>query len=194
MRRRSRSLIPPQMPNFSPLAKRELEAVLAHDAAAADLLGLPGRRSPLREEEVGIDAQAVGVVLPAVLLGIGRCRGSARFPSSESGRLWDDGQYHMCNYNGVILTRIGARRKGAATKSPMDSGLAARRRGGRSHAHDGRRHRQRGQLVVARRRWRRRGHPSRRGSRLARRVPPPRRLRDRRRQGHELATSSRPAG
>ena len=45
----------------------ELEALLAHDAPAADLLGLARRGAPLGEEEVGIDAEAVGVVLPAVI-------------------------------------------------------------------------------------------------------------------------------
>ena len=38
-----------------------LEALHAHHAAPADLLGLPGRRAPLREEEVGIDPEAVGL-------------------------------------------------------------------------------------------------------------------------------------
>ena len=46
------------------VGERVLEAVLAHDAAAADLLGLPGGRTPLGEEQVGVDAEAVGVVLP----------------------------------------------------------------------------------------------------------------------------------
>ena len=53
-RRRSRSDMPPQMPNFSPLTS-VLEALHAHDAAPAHLLGLRGRRSPLGEEEVGVD-------------------------------------------------------------------------------------------------------------------------------------------
>src|SRR5581483_8400713 len=50
--------------------ERVLEALLAHDAAAADLLGLPGGRASLREEQVGVDAQTVRVVLPALGLGV----------------------------------------------------------------------------------------------------------------------------
>src|SRR5947209_854228 len=42
-----------------------LEALEADDAAPAHLLGLPRRRAPLREEEVGVDAETVGLVLPA---------------------------------------------------------------------------------------------------------------------------------
>src|SRR5687767_14607929 len=53
------------------VAQRVLQAVLAHHAAAAHLLGLPGRGAPLREEEIGIDAQAVGVVLPAAVVALG---------------------------------------------------------------------------------------------------------------------------
>ena len=45
----------------------ELEALLANDAPAAHLLRLARRGAPLGEEEVGIDAEAVGVVLPAVI-------------------------------------------------------------------------------------------------------------------------------
>ena len=59
---------PPQMPNFSPLARRVLQAVLAHDATPADLLGLPGGGSPLREEQVRVDSHAVGLQLPASFL------------------------------------------------------------------------------------------------------------------------------
>src|SRR5690606_28663014 len=47
-----------------------LEALGAHHAAAAHLLGLAGRGSPFREEEVGVDAEAVGVVLPGAVVGI----------------------------------------------------------------------------------------------------------------------------
>ena len=60
------------MPNFSPFCEGELEALLAHDAAAADLLGLARRRAPLGEEEVGVDTEAVGLVLPTVIARIGR--------------------------------------------------------------------------------------------------------------------------
>src|SRR5688572_2267655 len=39
--------------------ERELEALLTHHAPPADLLGLSRRRTPLGEEQVGIDAEAV---------------------------------------------------------------------------------------------------------------------------------------
>ena len=44
-----------------------LEALLAHHAAPAHRLGLSRRRPPLREEQVGVDAQAVGLALPAAV-------------------------------------------------------------------------------------------------------------------------------
>ena len=50
----------------------ELEALLAHHAAAADLLGLPRRCAPLGKEQVGIDAEAVGMLLPALVVEIAR--------------------------------------------------------------------------------------------------------------------------
>ena len=59
------------MPNFSPFCEGVLQAVHAHDAAAADLLGLARGRAPLGEEEVGIDPEAVGLVLPTVISGFG---------------------------------------------------------------------------------------------------------------------------
>src|SRR5215218_8270580 len=43
--------------------QRELQALLAHDAPAADLLGLTRGGAALREEQIGVDPQAVGVVL-----------------------------------------------------------------------------------------------------------------------------------
>ena len=52
------------------VGQRVLEAVLAHDAAAADLLGLAGRRASLGEEQVGVDAEAVRLVLPAALVDV----------------------------------------------------------------------------------------------------------------------------
>ena len=38
----------------------------AHHAAAADLLGLPRRRATLGEEQIGVDAQTVGLVVPSI--------------------------------------------------------------------------------------------------------------------------------
>jgi hypothetical protein len=56
-------------PDAELLAVRErvLEALQAHDAATADLLGLTGGRPALGEEEVGIDPEAVRLVLPVLL-------------------------------------------------------------------------------------------------------------------------------
>src|ERR1700733_4041622 len=45
-----------------------LETVLAHDAAPAHLFRFARRRPPLWEEQIGIDAHAVGLNLPAALL------------------------------------------------------------------------------------------------------------------------------
>ena len=50
------------------VVERVLQALHAHHAPAADLLGLPGGRSPLREEQVGVDPEAVGLVLPTALI------------------------------------------------------------------------------------------------------------------------------
>jgi hypothetical protein len=57
-------------PELLAVLQRELEALTAHHAASADLLGLTRRGAPLGEEEVGIDTETVGVVLPPVIFGI----------------------------------------------------------------------------------------------------------------------------
>jgi hypothetical protein len=56
-------------PNAELLAVRQgkLEAVGAHHATAANLFGFTRRGTAFREEEVRIDAEAVGLVLPAAL-------------------------------------------------------------------------------------------------------------------------------
>ena len=64
MRRRSRSLSPPQIPNFSPFWSANSRHSFAHDAAAAHLLRLAGGRPPFGKEQVGVDAEAVRIVLP----------------------------------------------------------------------------------------------------------------------------------
>ena len=66
-RRRSRSDRPPQMPNFSPCCERVLEALDPDLAAPADRLRLPGRGPALGEEQIGVDPEAVGALLPAPL-------------------------------------------------------------------------------------------------------------------------------
>ena len=55
-------------PDAELLAVRQgvFEAVLTHNAAAADLLGLPGGGASLREEEVWVDTHAVRLVLPCL--------------------------------------------------------------------------------------------------------------------------------
>ena len=44
-----------------------LEAVLAHDAAPTNFLGLFGARPALREKQIGVDAQTVRIVPPTLL-------------------------------------------------------------------------------------------------------------------------------
>lgn len=53
-------------PNAELLAvdERVLEAFVAHDAAAAHLFGFAGRSTAFGKEEIGINAKAVGFVLP----------------------------------------------------------------------------------------------------------------------------------
>ena len=55
-------------PELLTVGEGVLEAVLPNDAATADLLRLARRCAPLREEQVGIDAHAVGVPLPATVV------------------------------------------------------------------------------------------------------------------------------
>ena len=66
-RRRSRSERPPQIPNFSAWSS----AYSRHSARTSQLpqtrLGFAGRRAAFGEEEVGIDPEAVGALLPAAL-------------------------------------------------------------------------------------------------------------------------------
>ncbi len=50
------------------------EAVLAYHAAAADLLGLSGRGSPLGEEKVRIDTETVGKIMPSRFIFLGRAK------------------------------------------------------------------------------------------------------------------------
>ena len=45
------------------------EAVFTYDATSADFLRLPRRRSTLGKEQIGIDAKAVGIFLPALRFG-----------------------------------------------------------------------------------------------------------------------------
>ena len=54
-------------PELLAVGERVLEAVDPHLAAPAHRLGLPGGRAPLGEEEVGVDPEAVGLLLPAAL-------------------------------------------------------------------------------------------------------------------------------
>lgn len=58
----------------------ELEAVVPHLAAATDLLGLTGGCTSLWEEQVGVDAQAVRVIVP---IGVGFDRSGA---DGDAGR------------------------------------------------------------------------------------------------------------
>ena len=68
------------------IGQRVFEAVLPDDAPAADLLRLPRRRPPLGEEQVGIDAEAVGLVLPAAIFIVERVQHVHQGPSPLSRR------------------------------------------------------------------------------------------------------------
>jgi hypothetical protein len=78
------------------------EAVLTHHAPPADLLGFPGGRTALREEEVWIDAEAVRPLLPTRLLRLQRFEQTlhASTPLMGTGAEW-----HRCNYMNVIIVR-----------------------------------------------------------------------------------------
>ena len=65
MRRRSRSDVPPQMPNFSRVARANSRHSDTHGAVRAHLLQPARTESPrLREHQLGRDAPAVGVAHP----------------------------------------------------------------------------------------------------------------------------------
>ena len=101
-----------------------LEAGLTHDAAPAHLLGLPGGRPALGEEEVGVDTEAVRLVLPGSVVRFAayphRCwppcssaNRAARLARERSG-------YHSCNYNDVIVSRSFAIAQGGMRSTARD--------------------------------------------------------------------------
>src|SRR5262245_59589341 len=53
-----------------PVHQRVLQAVRTDLAVGAHRLRLTRRRSPLREEQIGVDAQAVRLLLPALVPGL----------------------------------------------------------------------------------------------------------------------------
>ena len=57
-------------PELLAVAQGVLEALGAHLAPPADGLGLLGGRAPLREEQVGVDSEAVGSFLPTPISGV----------------------------------------------------------------------------------------------------------------------------
>ena len=59
-------------PELLAVGERVLEAVDPHLAAPAHRLGLPRGGAPLGEEQVGIDPQAVGPLLPALVADLAR--------------------------------------------------------------------------------------------------------------------------
>ena len=61
--------MPPQIPNFSPLANAYSRHDFADDAAPTHLLGLARGRATLRKEQVGVDTQAVGFLVPLLVFG-----------------------------------------------------------------------------------------------------------------------------
>ena len=82
-----------------------LEAVLSHDTAPADLLGLPGGSPALGEEEVGVDAQTVGEILPGLLFGFGFVveRHENLRHDNDLVRPGPPASCHRCNYTTVTL-------------------------------------------------------------------------------------------
>ena len=52
---------------FLAVDEREFQAVGAHDTAAADFLGFTSGSATLREEQIWVNAKAVGLVLPISL-------------------------------------------------------------------------------------------------------------------------------
>ena len=87
-RRRSRSERPPQIPNFSPWARAYSRHSTPDLAAPADALGLSGRGAPLREEQVGIDPEAVRPLLPPA--------GQSASPSARADQLDELGHLYRC--------------------------------------------------------------------------------------------------
>src|SRR5438270_14006175 len=81
MRRRSRSLMPPQMPNYSPLAsaysRQSRRTTQPRHTSFASRGG-----APLREEEIGVDTEAVRLVLPAAVEDIDLPHRSLHRPAS----------------------------------------------------------------------------------------------------------------
>ena len=116
--------------------KRELEAVLAHDTTTADLLGLSRRRPALREEEIGIDTETVGVVLPVLgLLDLTSCRRTWWGPSLPVAQrwLWERACDAVCSdgvHSRVItwmsLSHITSRARKAAFREAVSRTLAER--------------------------------------------------------------------
>ena len=100
-------------PELLAMDQRVLEAVFAHDATSADLLRLARRRAALGKEQIGIDAEAVRVFLPALrFVVLERCRTCGSLPPSGcSGRPdrrsvgRDDGRSAVVRY----VSRIGIR-------------------------------------------------------------------------------------
>ena len=119
-------------PELLAVGERVLEALDPDLAAPAHRLGLPGRRAPLREEQVGVDPEAVRPLLPAALVAPGEPMGG-----DQGGRLEAQGsETRACvdfgtrrwrprsgapprrrndadwNYNGVTMLGCGPERKG----------------------------------------------------------------------------------
>ena len=113
-------------PELLAVPQRVLEALGLHLAAAADGLGLLGGGAALGEEQVGIDSEAVGALLPAPVgwvdveldehlphrLPPAPCAwhtGPNRLSGSRSAR---SGEYRRWNYSGVIMARRSAAAQG----------------------------------------------------------------------------------
>ena len=201
MRRRSRSLIPPQMPNFSLFTRAYSRHWARHDAAPAHLLRLAGGCTPLGEEQVGVDAEAVGVVLPRAVVGI--CGHGefhlAPFPVVSPSDVVGHGaglhgirgihpQFHSCNYiDGILPRTVAPGARGARVNSRLPSSRSCGATSPRLDV-DAIVNAANASLLGGRRGRRR--HPPGRRPRAAGRVPDARRLRrratPRRRGGYRL--------
>src|SRR4051794_335390 len=69
-------------PELLAVHQRELEALETHDAAPAHLFRLAGARPALGKEQIGIDAEAVRLVLPASVIfgGVLQCHRCGLLP------------------------------------------------------------------------------------------------------------------
>src|SRR5262249_53779520 len=100
------------------VGERVLEAVLADLASPAHRLGLAGGRTPLGEKEVGVDAEAVGVLLPPPPAPVGRPVGGDQ--RRQARRRWSaNGRDGADLGHGVLLGCGSVGRRNDATETTV---------------------------------------------------------------------------